>query len=254
LRGSLVKKPTFGLSDDPRLIARFPRKDEKRNFSRRAPLSGMRSMHTKNLYWGDSSVRILAGKAVPDNHVFSSADIRGETPAYDRPVAFLVVSGISPHHQGPTRREKSAISSGRPSRPVGTSHQLFHGFRLSGQPFRDHRSLDGARATALMRIATRGIFESAALRISGNAAQHCFSKTSRNHRASCSRILGDVVLLNYRQDVAAEFSHLAVVFLHHLAFHHCNSVDSRSFGAQRGGGRTNGCGLVNQKFSSFGHL
>jgi hypothetical protein len=31
----------------------------------------MRSMHTKNLYWGDSTVRILAGKAVPDNHVFS---------------------------------------------------------------------------------------------------------------------------------------------------------------------------------------
>jgi hypothetical protein len=81
LRASLVEKPTFGLSDDPLLIARFPRKDEKRNFCRLAPLSGMRSMHTKNLYWGDSSVRILAGKAVPDNDVFSSADISGETPA-----------------------------------------------------------------------------------------------------------------------------------------------------------------------------
>jgi hypothetical protein len=30
-----------------------------------------------------------------------------------------------------------------------------------------------------------------------------------DHRASHGRILDDVVLLNYRQDVAAEFSHLA---------------------------------------------
>jgi homospermidine synthase len=52
LRASLVKKPTFELSDDPLLIARFPRKDERRNFCRLAPLSGMKSMHTKNLYWG----------------------------------------------------------------------------------------------------------------------------------------------------------------------------------------------------------
>ena len=37
-----------------------------------------------------------------------------------------------------------------------------------------------------------------------------------DHRASYGRILDDVVLLNYRQDVAAEFSHLAVVLLDHF--------------------------------------
>ena len=57
------------------------------------------------------------------------------------------------------------------------------------------------------------------------------SNSVTDHRASYGRVLDDVVLLNNRQDVATEFSHLAVVFLDHLAFHHCNSVDSRCFSA-----------------------
>ena len=44
------------------------------------------------------------------------------------------------------------------------SHQLFHGFRLSGQHARDHRRLDNARANCVDANATRGIFESSALR------------------------------------------------------------------------------------------
>jgi hypothetical protein len=75
-----------------------------------------------------------------------------------------------------------------------------------------------------------------------------------DHCASYRRILDDVVLLNHRPGSCVRIFACGGSILDLLAFHHCNSVDSRSFSAQREGGRTNDCGWYPPKLSSFGDL